>query len=52
MQICLKELRGTAVWLAILRRIGSPERLGKLARKRDELTRIFVSSIRTTRNLQ
>lgn len=51
MQICLKELRETAVWLEILRRIGSPERLGELARECDELTRIFVSSIRTARNL-
>ncbi len=49
MQICLKELRETSVWLEILRRIGAAERIVGLTGECDELTRIFVASIRTAR---
>ena len=49
MQICLKELRETGVWLEILRRVGAPAGIGELAGECDELTRIFVTSIRTAR---
>ena len=49
MQICLKELRETGVWLEILRRIGAAGQIIGLAGECDELTRIFVTSIRTAR---
>jgi four helix bundle protein len=49
MQICLKELRETGVWLEILRRVSPPDELEALLRECHELTAIFVSSIRTAR---
>ena len=49
MQICLKELRETAVWLEILGRLNDPRRVRPLVNENDELTRIFVTSIETAR---
>ena len=49
MQICLKELRETGVWLEILRRLNDPDRVRTLLRECDELTAIFVASIKTAR---
>ena len=49
MQICLKELRETHVWLQILRRLVGPAELQSLASECDQLTAIFVSSIKTAR---
>lgn len=49
MQVCLKELWETGVWLEILRRVGAPGRINELSGECDELTRIFVTSIRTAR---
>ena len=48
-QVCLKELRETAVWLEILRRLNDPKWLAALADECDELTRVFVRSIKTAR---
>jgi four helix bundle protein len=49
MHICLKELRETAVWLEILEHIDDTDRLRPLAAENEELTRIFVSSIKTAK---
>lgn len=49
MQICLKELRETGVWLEIIGQLTNPERVQDLATECDEVTRIFVASIRTAR---
>ena len=49
MQVCLKELRETKVWLEILRRVGSPEAVERLGTECDQLTAIFVTSINTAR---
>ncbi len=50
MQVCLKELRETAVWLQFLDALhsGDPERT-RLAQECNELTAIFVASLRTVR---
>jgi four helix bundle protein len=47
MQICLKELRETGVWLEIVGRLDDPDRVRTLARECVELTAIFVASIKT-----
>ena len=49
MQVCLKELRETGVWLEIIGRLTQPERLRLLACECDEMIRIFVASIKTAR---
>ena len=49
MQICLKELRETGVWLEILGRIDTPDPLQGLVKECDELTGIFVGSIKTAK---
>jgi len=49
MHICLKELRETQVWIEILRRTSRPDGIGPVLQECDELTAIFVSSIRTAR---
>lgn len=49
MQLCLKELRETSVWLEILGRLGDPGCVRPLAGECDELIRIFVSSLKTAR---
>jgi four helix bundle protein len=49
MQICLKELRETQVWLEIMRQLVGSDEARELARECDELTAIFVSSIKTAR---
>ena len=46
---CLKELRETQVWIEILRRTARPDGIGPVLQECDELTAIFVSSIRTAR---
>ena len=48
MQVCLKELRETQVWLELLQRTDAgPD--ADLGRECDELTAIFVASINTAR---
>ena len=49
MQICLKELREAAVWLEIVGRLDDPDRVRAQARECNELTAIFVTSIKTAR---
>ncbi len=49
MQICLKELREAAVWLELVKRLDDPEWQNHLAEECDELTRVFVKSIKTAR---
>jgi len=49
MQLCLKELRETHVWLEILRHLGETDVPQPLSTECDELTAIFVSSIKTAR---
>jgi four helix bundle protein len=49
MQVCLKEIRETGVWLEIVGRLDDPERVCALARECSELTAIFVTSIKTAR---
>jgi len=49
MQICLKELRETRVWLEIVGRLGRRTGLLSLTNECCELTAIFVSSIKTAR---
>ncbi|MDH4045098.1 MAG: four helix bundle protein [Gemmatimonadota bacterium] len=49
MQVCLKELRETRMWLELLRRTGAPPTIGALAAECDGLTGIFVTSINTAR---
>ena len=51
MKIALKELRETSRWLKLITRVSLIEKtelLDPLIKETDELTRIFVSSIRTT----
>ena len=50
LRVCLKELRETARWLKLIQRLHRNERiehLDHLLAECDELTRIFVTSIRT-----
>ena len=50
MQICLKELRETSVWLRLSSRIcGSNFDTGPLTRECDELIAVFVKSINTAK---
>lgn len=49
MQVCLKELRETGVWLELLHRLDGADGLGGLKGECDQLTAIFVSSIKTAR---
>jgi four helix bundle protein len=49
MQVCLKELRETGVWLEIVSRLDDPDRVYALASECNELTAIFVASIKTAR---
>jgi four helix bundle protein len=49
MQVCLKELRETQVWLELLRRLGAAGDAAVLVRECNELTAIVVSSINTAR---
>lgn len=49
MQICLKELRETRVWLEIVGRLARPTGLESLTNECCQLTAIFVSSINTAR---
>ncbi|MDH3291856.1 MAG: four helix bundle protein [Gemmatimonadota bacterium] len=49
MQICLKELRETGVWLELLHRRDGADGVGGLKGECDELTAIFVSSIKTAK---
>jgi four helix bundle protein len=50
MQICLKEFRETAVWLEYLSELaGDNVDRSAISQECDELTRIFVASIRTAR---
>lgn len=49
MQICLKELRETHVWLEILQCLGKHTWLQPLIDECHELTAIFVTSIKTAR---
>lgn len=48
-QLCLKELRETQVWLELLRRLGDPSPASHLLAEANELSAIFVSSIKTAR---
>lgn len=51
MQVCLKELRETSVWLQLAQRIAHrKERLSTLTIECGELTAIFVTSIKTARS--
>ena len=49
MKICLKELRETLIWLRIIERkeLCPPERLADIIKECDELTAIFVKSVKT-----
>ena len=51
LQICLKELRETSVWLGFAHRLwkGNPDTM-HLAQECDELISIFVKTVNTTRN--
>jgi four helix bundle protein len=49
MGICLKELRETQVWLTLHRRTSNASDLADLDAECDELTAIFVTSIKTAR---
>lgn len=49
MQICLKELRETGVWLEIVGRLYDPERVRTLTHECSELIAIFVTSIKTAK---
>jgi four helix bundle protein len=49
MQLCLKELRETQIWLELLRRLDDPSPARHLAAECHELTAIFVTSIKTAR---
>jgi four helix bundle protein len=53
MQLCLKELRETAVWLQFIRELagGGAERQ-KLAEECQELISIFVASVKTARRFR
>jgi four helix bundle protein len=47
MQLSLKELRETQVWIELLRRAGELPTAATLARECGELTAMFVASINT-----
>jgi four helix bundle protein len=50
LKICLKELRETRRWLRLIQRVpllDKPEKVDPLLSETEELTRIFVASIRT-----
>ena len=50
LKICLKELRETHRWLRLIQRVPllkKPERVEPLLQETDELTRIFVASLKT-----
>ena len=49
MKICLKELRGTQIWLRIIERkpMCEANRLEGIIKQCDELVAIFVSSVKT-----
>jgi hypothetical protein len=49
MRICLKELREARVWFELRHGFDSDLAIHELARERDELTAIFVTSINTAR---
>lgn len=50
MQICLKELRETSVWLRFVHRLCGPKfDTARLAQECDELTAIFVKSVNTAK---
>jgi len=52
MEICLKELRETQIWLRLLGRSGAPgapDATCALIRECDELTAIFVASVKTAK---
>jgi four helix bundle protein len=51
MQICLKELRETGVWLRFIERMGLHRvtAVRAVAREADELVAVFVASIKTAR---
>jgi four helix bundle protein len=51
--IVLEEADETVFWLELLLEAGivSPEKLGSLAKEADELTSIFVASLRTAKHL-
>ncbi len=51
MQLCLKELRETSVWLELLDRLDRAHDVGSLQRECNELTAIFVASIKTARRV-
>jgi four helix bundle protein len=51
MQICLKELRETLVWLRFARRLGVQEvNVDRLEVACNELVSIFVQSVKTARH--
>ena len=52
MQICLKELRESSVWLEILGRLRDARNLDCLSAECEELTRIFVTSIKTAKQIE
>jgi four helix bundle protein len=52
MQVCLKELRETQVWLELVRRTTDGADMGDTIRECEELTAIFVASINTARRRQ
>jgi four helix bundle protein len=50
LRICLKELRETHRWVRLIQRVPlvkQPQRIDSLLQETDELTRIFVTSIKT-----
>ena len=50
--LCLKELRESHRWLLLIKRvpmISPPEAVGEILAETDELIRIFVASVRTSR---
>lgn len=52
LKVCLKELRETLRCLKLIQRVPlvkTPSRLGPLLKENDELIRIFVASLNTTK---
>jgi len=49
MQVCLKELRETSVWLRFVARLGGVEAVGALEAECGELIAVFVRSVNTAR---
>jgi four helix bundle protein len=49
MQVCLKELHETSVWLRFVARLGGAEAVGTPEGECDELIAIFVRSINTAK---